>query len=95
MPGPSYETPAEIRYLATAGADAVSMSTIPEAIMARALRMQVAAIAFIANMAAGLVPTDLSHDDVLACSAEHAHLFPSLIDLAVAAWQPAGTVRQD
>ena len=95
MPGPSYETPAEVRFLGAAGADAVSMSTIPEAIMARALGMQVAAVAFIANMAAGLSRTALSHDDVLACSAAHAHLFSSLIDLFIASWLPVKTAIHD
>lgn len=87
MPGPSYETPAEIRFLAAAGADAVSMSTVPEAIMARALGMEVAAVAFIANRAAGLSPGNLSHQDVLACGADYAHLFPSLVGHFIDAWQ--------
>lgn len=87
MPGPSYETPAEIRFLETAGVDVVSMSTVPEAIMARYLGMQVAAVAFVANYAAGLGPVAVSHKDVLDCGAEHAHLFPTLIGLFIEAWQ--------
>ena len=86
MPGPSYETPAEIRFLESAGIDVVSMSTVPEAIMARYLGMQVAAVAFVANYAAGFGPA-VSHEDVLNCGAEHAHSFSSIIRLFVEAWQ--------
>lgn len=87
MPGPSYETPAEIRFLETAGVDVVSMSTVPEAIMARYLGMQVAAVAFVANAAAGQSDGAVSHKDVLDCSLEHAHLFPLLVELLVEVWQ--------
>jgi purine-nucleoside phosphorylase len=65
MPGPVYETPAEVRMLATLGADLVSMSTVPEAIRARALNMQVAALACIANPAAGRGTSPLDHGAVL------------------------------
>lgn len=87
MPGPSYETPAEIAFLAQAGADVVSMSTVHEAIMARYLDLEVAAVAFVANPAAGLKNVRLTHDDVLSCSAEHAELFPVLARLLVDSWQ--------
>lgn len=87
MAGPSYETPAEIRFLEAAGVDVVSMSTVPEAIMARYLGMQVAAVAFVANLAAGLSPVAVSHKDVLACGVKHARLFPLLIRLLVETWQ--------
>jgi len=63
--GPSYETPAEIRYLRTIGADAVGMSTIPEAIVARQMSLDVLGLSCITNMAAGVHSTPLSHDDVL------------------------------
>ena len=66
MLGPSYETPAEIRMLAALGADAVSMSTIPEAIIARRLQLETVAVAFISNLAAGRSPAALDHQDVLA-----------------------------
>lgn len=95
MPGPSYETPAEIRFLETAGVDVVSMSTVPEAIMARYLGLQVAAVAFVANYAAGLGPVAVSHKDVLDCGAEHAHLFPSLIGHFVEAWQDLNCPNDD
>ena len=64
--GPNYETPAEVRALRLLGADAVGMSTVQEAIAARALGLEVAAIACIANHAAGVADAPLSHDDVLA-----------------------------
>jgi purine-nucleoside phosphorylase len=64
--GPNYETPAEIRALKTIGADAVGMSTVHEARTAVALGMEVAAISCVANLAAGISPTPLSHAEVLA-----------------------------
>ena len=63
--GPSYGTPAEIRAFATLGADAVGMSTVPEAIAARQCGLRVAAVSCITNLAAGLSQADLSHAEVL------------------------------
>ena len=63
--GPSYETPAEIRYLQGVGADAVGMSTVPEAITARALGMKVMGFSLITNLAAGMGQASLDHQEVL------------------------------
>ena len=64
MPGPSYETPAEIKMLKILGADAVGMSTVPEVITAAHCGMNVLGISCITNLAAGLSDEILSHDDV-------------------------------
>jgi purine-nucleoside phosphorylase len=64
MLGPSFETPAEIRYLRTIGADLAGMSTVPEVIVARHMGIRVLAISTVTNMAAGLQP-ELSHEEVL------------------------------
>lgn len=64
MKGPCYETPAEIRALRTLGADAVGMSTVPEAIVARHCGIKVVAISCVTNMAAGIAKRELSHEEV-------------------------------
>jgi purine-nucleoside phosphorylase len=63
--GPSYETPAEIRYLRTIGADVVGMSTVPEVIVANHMGMKVLGISCVTNMAAGVLPRKITHDEVL------------------------------
>jgi len=63
--GPSYETPAEIRYLRTIGADLVGMSTVPEVIVANHMGMKVLAISCVTNMAAGILAQKINHEEVL------------------------------
>jgi purine-nucleoside phosphorylase len=65
MAGPSYETPAEIRHLRSIGADAVGMSTVPEAIVARHMGMKVGGVSMLANVAAGISNKPINHEEVL------------------------------
>lgn len=71
MPGPSYETPAEVQLLANLGADAVGMSTVPEAIAAKALGTEVMAMSMMTNLAAGLGGSQPSHEEVLETAQAH------------------------
>src|SRR5947209_11575730 len=63
--GPSYETPAEIRYLRAIGADMVGMSTVPEVIAANHMGIGCLGISCVTNMAAGILPTKINHEEVL------------------------------
>jgi purine-nucleoside phosphorylase len=83
--GPTYETPAEVRMLATLGVDAVGMSTVPEVIVARAIGMRVAGVSCITNLASGISPHPLSHAEVIEATALVASRFESLVERFVAA----------
>ncbi|MCV7383635.1 purine-nucleoside phosphorylase [Mycolicibacter longobardus] len=79
MPGPQYETPAEIRMLRTLGADLVGMSTVHEAIAARAAGAQVLGLSLVTNLAAGITGEPLSHAEVLAAGRESAARMGTLL----------------
>jgi purine-nucleoside phosphorylase len=70
MNGPSYETPAEIRYLRAIGADLVGMSTVPEVIAANHMGLRVLALSCVTNMAAGILPHKITHAEVLETGAQ-------------------------
>jgi purine-nucleoside phosphorylase len=79
LPGPSYETPAEIRMCRALGADAVGMSTIPEVIAANHMGIRVLGISCITNMAAGILPQKLTHEEVIDTAEKASGKFQSLL----------------
>jgi purine-nucleoside phosphorylase len=79
LPGPQYETPAEIHMLRTLGADLVGMSTVHETIAARAAGAEVLGVSLVTNLAAGITGEPLSHVEVLAAGAESATRMGSLL----------------
>lgn len=84
--GPSYETPAEIRAARTLGADAVGMSTVPEAIAASHMRMKVLGISCITNMASGILDQPLSHTEVMETGDQVKEAFTSLVRSVTKVW---------
>ena len=79
LSGPTYETPAEIRMYRSLGADAVGMSTVPEAIAARHQRMRVLGISCITNLAAGMSDEPINHEEVMETGAQVAEIFRELL----------------
>lgn len=79
LAGPSYETPAEIHMLRTFGADAVGMSTVPEAIVARQMGMNVLGISCITNMAAGISDEPINHKEVMETGQRVRAIFTQLL----------------
>ena len=89
LPGPHYETPAEIAMLRTLGADLVGMSTVLEAIAARHLGAEVLAISLVTNLAAGLTDHGLDHAEVVAAGAEAAERMGALLASILPQVEPA------
>jgi len=79
LTGPTYETPAEVRMLRTLGADAVGMSTVLEAIVARWAGIEVVGVSLVTNPGAGITGEPLSHEEVLEAAAEAGQRFTSLV----------------
>jgi purine-nucleoside phosphorylase len=83
LPGPHYETPAEIAMLRTLGADLVGMSTVHETIAARAAGARVLGVSLVTNLAAGMTGVPLSHDDVLESGRQSATRMGSLLSAVI------------
>jgi purine-nucleoside phosphorylase len=84
LSGPSYETPAEIHMLRSFGADAVGMSTVPEAIVARHMGMKVLGLSCITNMAAGISETPINHEEVIETGQKVRETFTQLLRRVIA-----------
>ena len=83
MSGPTFETPAEIRFVRTIGGDAVGMSTVPEVIIANHAGLEIIGISFLSNMAAGVLDQPLSNEEVTEASKHVYNDFRKVVDLAV------------
>lgn len=81
--GPSFESPAEIKMAAALGADAVGMSTVVEAIVANHMGMKICGVSCVCNLAAGISPTPLTHDEVQQAANDAAPKFKKLLTEAV------------
>lgn len=91
--GPTYETPAEVRAFRAWGADAVGMSTVPEAILANAVGLRVLGLSLIANLAAGLAPAPLRHEEIVAAGQAAIPKMRRLLQGVWRAWAEAGGER--
>ncbi len=83
LPGPNYETPAEIRFLRTIGADVVGMSLVSEAIAARHMGIEILAISCVTNMAAGITGAAITHDEVLEAGERVRQEFIALLNAVI------------
>ena len=81
--GPTFETPAEIRYARTIGADAAGMSTVPEAIIANHAGCEIIGITFLSNMAAGVLDKALSGKEVTDAALKIKDTFARVVDMAI------------
>ncbi|HSK05497.1 MAG TPA: purine-nucleoside phosphorylase [Kofleriaceae bacterium] len=90
MPGPVYETPAEVRMLRTLGADATGMSTVPEVVVARHMGARVIGISCITNQAAGITGHELSHEEVTETATRVRTTFEALLDAILARLAASG-----
>jgi purine-nucleoside phosphorylase len=88
LAGPSYETPAEIHMLRAFGADAVGMSTVPEAIVARHMGMKVLGLSCITNMAAGISETPINHEEVIETGQRVREAFTQLLRRVISKMGP-------
>ena len=83
LAGPSYETPAEIHLMRNFGADAVGMSTVPEAIVARHMGLEVLGLSCVTNLAAGVTDEPINHEDVMATGNRVSATFTELLKRVV------------
>jgi xanthosine phosphorylase len=87
VPGPTFETPAEIRAFRTLGADAVGMSTVPETIVARHCGLRVAAVSVVTNLAEGMSEEQLSHEHTLEQAKAGAAALRPILERLIERWE--------